>query len=154
MTQIVPRLADKGEYLASESTMYRIFARGEAGGASIDCTAADPLASARAGGYGTESGVELGHHVPALAGEGSVLLPVHGLSIVWSRKIVGAEVHEIECTDLAAVLMRRACAREGIERDQVVLHAGQRLSDEGRDPPGDSRGPRDRRVVQSPEGQR
>ena len=42
---------------------------------------------------------------------------------IYSRKIVGWQVHESECSDLAANLMVDVCHREGIEPDQVVLHS-------------------------------
>ncbi len=42
---------------------------------------------------------------------------------IYSGKIVGWQVHESECSDLAANLMLDVCHREGIEPDQVVLHS-------------------------------
>jgi len=40
-----------------------------------------------------------------------------------SRKIVGWQVHETECSDLAANLRVDVCHREGIVPAQVVLHS-------------------------------
>lgn len=42
---------------------------------------------------------------------------------VWSRMIVGAEVHEVEDDALSAKLIERCCAEQGVGRDQLVLHA-------------------------------
>ena len=42
---------------------------------------------------------------------------------VWSRKIVGWEVHEEECVDLAAELVTRSCEMAGISREGLVLHS-------------------------------
>ena len=42
---------------------------------------------------------------------------------VWSRKIVGWEVHEQELAELAAPLVEQTCRKEGIERDLLILHA-------------------------------
>ncbi|MBJ7310731.1 transposase family protein, partial [Rugamonas sp. CCM 8940] len=42
---------------------------------------------------------------------------------VYSRKIVGHEVHVAESADLAALLMRRASLNEGLAGRQVVLHS-------------------------------
>jgi len=74
--QIVPRLADAGQYLASESTMYRVLReeqqlahRGRSGGAAA---AGDAVArSDRA-----QPGMELGHHVPQEPRARRVLVPV------------------------------------------------------------------------------
>lgn len=42
---------------------------------------------------------------------------------IFSRKIVGWEVHERESADLAAVLIRRAVLAEGCTLRPLVLHA-------------------------------
>ena len=42
---------------------------------------------------------------------------------VWSRKIVGWAVHEVQSDELAAQLADDACRHEGVERGQLVLHA-------------------------------
>ena len=42
---------------------------------------------------------------------------------IFSRKIVGWQVHAHECSERAAALLEDICRREGIERDQVVLHS-------------------------------
>jgi transposase InsO family protein len=42
---------------------------------------------------------------------------------VWSRKLVGWRVHEAQSDDLAAALVDDTCKREGVARDQLVLHA-------------------------------
>ena len=42
---------------------------------------------------------------------------------VFSRKIVGHEVHEAESADMAALLMRKASLSEGLAGRSVVLHS-------------------------------
>ncbi len=43
---------------------------------------------------------------------------------VWSRKIVGFEVHDRESSELAAALVRRACMSEGVDASSLlVLHS-------------------------------
>ena len=42
---------------------------------------------------------------------------------VWSRMIVGAEVHEHEDDKLAAKLIERCCVEQDVDRDQLVLHS-------------------------------
>jgi len=42
---------------------------------------------------------------------------------VYSRKVVGWAVHEVEDGRLAAQLVERAARAEGVERDELTLHA-------------------------------
>ncbi len=42
---------------------------------------------------------------------------------IYSRKIVGYEVHENECGDKAAELLQRTCWREHIANQPLVLHS-------------------------------
>lgn len=42
---------------------------------------------------------------------------------MWSRKLVGWAVHDVQSDALAAELVDAACAREGVVRDQLSLHA-------------------------------
>ena len=122
VTQVVPRLADEGEYLASESTMYRVL-REERQAAHR--SAARPRTHTRprelvATGPNQVWSWDITYLRSPVRGS---FFYLYMIVDVWSRKIVGAEVHDRECTDLAAALMHSACAREGIERDQVVLHS-------------------------------
>jgi putative transposase len=83
-SQIVPSLADRGVYVASESSFYRVLRsasqqhhRGRARKPSTpgsDQSLCD----------GTESGLVVGHHVDAGGGQGPVLLLVHDAGCVQS----------------------------------------------------------------------
>jgi transposase InsO family protein len=42
---------------------------------------------------------------------------------VWSRKLVGWAVHDVQSDDLAAALAAQTYAREGVTPQQLVLHA-------------------------------
>lgn len=42
---------------------------------------------------------------------------------VWSRKIVGFDVHEEESMEHSSILINNICINEGIEKDQLVLHS-------------------------------
>ncbi len=119
-TQIVPKLADEGTYLASESSFYRILRQADQlkhGGQSKapDCRPV-PRQCAKAPN-------ELwSWDISYLPG------PVQGIYFflylvldVYSRKIIAHEVHELECSGLAARLIEQACARERIT-DLLVLH--------------------------------
>ena len=56
--------------------------------------------------------------------------PVRGIFLylylmmdVWSRKVVGAAVHDVESADLAAALFREPCRTHGVDPRGIVLHA-------------------------------
>ena len=42
---------------------------------------------------------------------------------VWSRRIVGAEVHSIQSSELAADALRRLCLEHAVETERCVLHS-------------------------------
>lgn len=120
--QVVPRLADEGTYLASESTMYRLL-REQDQIAHRDRSR--PPSSRRPREHeATGPNQVWSWDITYLRS------PVKGTFYylylfvdVWSRKIVGAEVFETECSDLAEQLFRRICAEEGLDPDGLVLHS-------------------------------
>ncbi len=121
-SQIVPTLVDRGEYMASESTIYRIM-----------------KAAAQQHHRGRASKPRTRVVTSHCASEPNRLwswditwLPtsVKGLYFYWymvldvySRKIVGHEVHIAESAELAALLMRKASLVEGLAGRKVVLHS-------------------------------
>lgn len=75
-SQIVPVLADRGEYLASESTIYRLLKRhGQLAPTRRKAIEAQGQ-TARAERDGTEPVVQLGYYLLAELGQGQLLLPV------------------------------------------------------------------------------
>lgn len=121
--QIVPLLADEGVYIASESTFYRVLK-------------AEGLSTHR----GSSQPAKPRHKPKALVADAPnqlyswdiTYLPtdikgfffyLYLILDIYSRKIVGWQVHESECSDLAANLMVDVCHWEGIEPGQVVLHS-------------------------------
>jgi transposase InsO family protein len=121
--QVVPKLADRGEYLASEASMYRIL-RDEKLLAHRHKSAparrreATPLEA-------TGPNQVWSWDITWLAG------PVRGwffylylILDLYSRKIVAWQVHERECAEYAAALATEACVLESITGDTtLVLHA-------------------------------
>lgn len=122
-SQIVPTLADRGEYLASESSFYRVLraaneqhARGRA---------KPRQKRAKPDEYQTSG--------PNQCWTWDVTWlksPVNGLFYylymmvdVFSRKITAWEVHETECGELAAQLLRRGVMAEGCAATLHCLHA-------------------------------
>jgi transposase InsO family protein len=126
--QIVPRLADEGLYLASESTIYRIL-RAEAQLAHRG-RAKPPV---QRGGAASRSHLATG---PCQVWSWDITYlkaPVRGMFYylylimdVWSRKIVGWEVYEVESAECSAALFTEACRSERMDPSGiagVVLHA-------------------------------
>lgn len=121
--QIVPRLADQGEYIASDSSFYRILRAADEQHHRGRSRAPRPPAEpprlvARA------SNEVWTWDISWLPG------PVKGLFFylylivdLYSRKIVGWEVYECESADYAAEVVRRAVLAERCVDHPLVLHA-------------------------------
>jgi transposase InsO family protein len=120
--QIVPRLADRGEYIASESSFYRILK-------AEDCLAHRSKSQPRQHKRPEELMAlspnqiwswDITYLRAAIKGTFYYLyLPMD----VFSRMIVHWEVHECENMALAAKMIETACEKQGIKSGQIVLHA-------------------------------
>jgi putative transposase len=120
--QFVPMLADRGEYVASESSFYRVLK--EAGQAAHRGRARRPSASRPK---------ELVADAPnrvwcwdityMRSSERGVFYFLYLVVDVYSRKIVGWTVHEEESQDFAADMIDTAIRREDVPEDTLVLHA-------------------------------
>lgn len=120
--QVVPRLADEGRYVASESTIYRILrAEGQA---------------AHRGRSKPRTVRQVEEHVATAANQvwswdiTYLLSSVRGrffylylVEDVWSRRIVGFEVHEEESMDASAALVHATCAAQNVDPRGLVLHS-------------------------------
>lgn len=122
-SQIVPRLADDGEYIASESSFYRVLREAEQvhrrGRAQTPHTPVRP-AGFQATGPNQVWSWDITFLAFSIRG---AFYRLYLVLDVFSRKIVGWEVHENESADHASVLIRKACLAEGICADGLVLHA-------------------------------
>jgi putative transposase len=120
--QIVPSLADRGEFVASESSFYRLLKsedllahRGRAKSPQMarprayEATAPRQLLS-----------WDITYLLSQIRGQYFYL---YLFLDVFSRKAVGAEVHECESMDHSARLIDKICISEGIEKNQIVVHA-------------------------------
>jgi putative transposase len=122
-SQIVPRLADQGRYLASESTFYRVLraegqlahrrserpARARSKPKAICATAPNQVYS-----------WDITYLPAAIRGQFFYLYLFLDL---FSRKIVGWQVYEEESSVLASGIVRDVCQREGVQRHQLILHS-------------------------------
>ena len=122
-SQIVPRLADEGEYLASESTFYRVLR--EDGQQNRRGRARPPRQVPKPQGFKAEGpnqvySWDITYLAAAIRG---VFYRLYLVEDIFSRKIVGWEVHEDEKSAHASVLIRKTCLAEGICEEGLVLHA-------------------------------
>lgn len=118
----MPLLADEGVYVASESSFYRVLHEKEL------MAHRNPARPAR-------------HRRPkALTATGPrqvcswdityLRAPTRGTFFylylvldVWSRKIVGWAVHDVECGQLASCVIQSACNNEHVKRGALTLHS-------------------------------
>ena len=123
-SQIVPRLADQGRYVASESTFHRVL------------RAANQLQHRRAERPRTQRSKKpralLATAPRQLFSWDITHLPTRVMGRffylylfldIFSRKIVGWQVYDCESSALASEVMRDICMRESIAPHQVVLHS-------------------------------
>lgn len=120
--QLVPMLADQGEYIASESTMYRILRE--------EKMLAHRQPSAPARRHEPTPRVATGPNQVWSWDITFLAAPVRGMFFylylivdIYSRKIVAWQVHDREGAELAAELASEACYVEGISPQEVVLHS-------------------------------
>jgi len=122
-SQIVPRLADQGRYLASESTFYRLLheadqlkhrrserpAQTRTKPRAVCATAPNQLYS-----------WDITYLPTCIKGQYFYL---YLFLDIFSRKIVGWQVYEAESSALASDVLRDLYQREGIQPGQVILHS-------------------------------
>jgi len=121
-SQIVPALTDQGVYVASESSFYRVLK--EAQQQHHRGRAKKPSKRVVTSHCATAPNQVWSWDITWLPAE------IKGKYYYWymildvfSRKIVGHEVHEAESADLASLLMRRASLAEGLAGRPLVLHS-------------------------------
>ena len=119
--EIVPILAEEGRYLASESTFYRVLRkeglikqkkktrRCKVQGVEIKATGANQIWS-----------WDITYLTTAVRGQ---YLYLYLFMDIWSRAIIGWEIHEIESGQLASKMMERLCKEHGVEKDILLLHS-------------------------------
>ena len=121
--KIVPLLADGGVYIASESTFYRVMkAEGMLThrGSSVPATGRHKPKALVANAPNQIYSWDITYLPTLIHG---VFFYLYLMLDIYSRKIVGWQVHERESSQLAAELVVDIGHREGIEKDQVVLHS-------------------------------
>lgn len=119
--QIVPKLADLGRYVASDSTFYRVLRAEEQLTHRERSKPRTPKPPPR---YLTTGRLQVWSwditylRSPVLGEFYYLYLHVD----IWSRKIVGWAVHERECGKLARAALKAALASEGVDGRGLVVH--------------------------------
>ena len=120
--QIVPKLADQGVYLASESTFYRILKEHKM---LIHRQASKPAVSHRpkqhvATGPCQVWSWDITYLKSSVKG---LFFYLYMIVDVWSRKIIAAQVFAEESMDHSAMLLAHACMIHGVQPEELVLHS-------------------------------
>jgi putative transposase len=120
--QVVPRLCDQGVYLASESTMYRLL---KEVGQNVHRLPSKPRSHTRpkqhiATGASQLLCWDITYLPSAVRGEFYYL---YMFLDVWSRKIVGWGVNDIQCGEFAAEVLQSVCDDMNVSTHGVVLHS-------------------------------
>ena len=120
--QIVPKLADEGTYLASESTFYRVLnavGQGARRGRS-QSPRKHVLTTHRADGPNQVWCWDITWMPTTVRGR---YFYWYMMKDIYSRKLVVNEVHESENSEQAATLLRRGCLKEQTAGRPLVLHS-------------------------------
>jgi transposase InsO family protein len=121
--QLVPRLADEGIYLASESTMYRLQRRFELRGRTRTTTRSHVTRSTTVHCATAPNQVwswDITYLPTPVRG---CFLRLYLVLDVWSRRIVGWKIHERESDELAAEMIRDICDDAKVDPNGLVLHS-------------------------------
>nr|WP_319493485.1 IS3 family transposase [uncultured Desulfobacter sp.] len=120
--QIVPKLADQGIYLGSESTIYRILRQHNMNAHRQDSqpakrTSPEPLSAT---GPNQLWSWDITYLPTRVTGQFYYLYMIMDL---YSRKIVAYQMYDCESGEFASDLIMDACLREKINKKQVTLHS-------------------------------
>lgn len=122
-SQIVPRLADKGYYIASESTFYRVLKTENMltyRGAEKPRKPRNKPRALQATAPNQLFSWDITYLPTEIKGQYFYL---YMFIDIFSRKVVGWQVYENESSSLASEVAKDICARENIAPNQVILHS-------------------------------
>ncbi len=122
-SQIVPGLLDKGIYIASESSYYRILKACGQLHHHGRSRAPAPSQRSRCHTATDANDVWMWDITYCASVVKGVFYYLYLIEDLYSRKIVGYEVHEKECGHLAALLVQRTLLREQCLFKPLVLHS-------------------------------
>jgi len=121
-SQIVPKLADEGKYLASESTLYRLL---RAQKQLKHRHSSQPRHYQRptrqvATGANQIYSWDITYLPTTIRG---VFYYLYMFLDIFSRKIVGWQIYEVESSEHAATILEAICHQEEIEPQQLLVHS-------------------------------
>lgn len=122
-SQIVPRLADRGQWIASESSFYRVLraaGQNHRRGRARRPSSPKPPSSFEAKGPCQVWSWDITWLPGPIVGR---FFYLYLMLDIWSRKIVGWEIHERETSENAAALLERTIWAERCVTRPVVLHS-------------------------------
>ena len=122
--QIVPKLADRGIFLASESTFYRVLKSEKM---SVHRGHSKPRIVARPRSYEAIMpnqiySWDITYLQSSVRGE-FYYLYLYLFLDVFSRKIVGWEIHTRQEANLSAILLEEICKNQKIEKNMLTVHS-------------------------------
>jgi putative transposase len=122
--EIVPILAEEGLYLASESTFYRVLKKADL---------IKHRSNQRRPNKNKNKNIELKATRPHQIISWDItylktdvrgkFLYLYLFMDIWSRSILGWEIHEIESGLIASEMMKNLCEKHGIKKDMLLLHS-------------------------------
>ncbi len=120
--QIVPKLADDGIYIASESTIYRVLRDKDQLAHRNKARPAEssPPKELVATGPNQVWSWDITYLPAPIKG---TFFYLYMIVDVWSRMIVGWEVNSRECMEISAQFMSGVCKEHGIENQSLALHS-------------------------------
>jgi putative transposase len=120
-SQIVPALADEGVYIASESSFYRILHqnnqqhhRGKSNPGKSKPKAFTATGTNQVWTW------DITYLPSSIKG---MFFYLYMVTDIYSRKVVGWEVHYRQRDELSSTLIKKACLKEKINKDRLVLHS-------------------------------
>jgi len=122
-SKIVPSLADRGTYIASESTIYRILKEEKQMKHRLKSKPYRKINKPEpfiATGPNQIYSWDITYFPTNVRG---LFFYLYLVMDIFSRKVVGWQVYDQESSALAADLMTDICGREGVKRNQVMLHS-------------------------------
>lgn len=120
--QIVPKLADQGIYLASESSFYRVLkehkmlTHRQASKSVVSHRPKEHLATGPCQVWSWD----ITYLKTSVSG---LFFYLYMIVDVWSRKIIAAQVFAEESMDHSSRLFAMACLSHGVQPDRLVLHS-------------------------------
>lgn len=121
--QIVPILAEKGNYIASERTFYRVLSEVDQlthRQASMPSTVRHKPDSLCATGPGQLLSWDITYLKTTVSGQ---FFYLYLFMDIFSRKIIGWQIHDRESSELASDIIKHIADQEGYSKNQVYLHS-------------------------------